>query len=79
MDGNVVFSIVKAADFAAVKHKGQKRKDPEGTPYINHPIGVAAILTQARDEGGIVLDFFQLFCENVETMDRLTWDCRKLL
>ena len=33
--------IVKASDFACKKHKSQKRKDPEGTPYINHPIGVA--------------------------------------
>ncbi|NXF91937.1 MESH1 pyrophosphohydrolase, partial [Eubucco bourcierii] len=30
--------LLEAADFAARKHKGQRRKDPEGTPYINHPI-----------------------------------------
>ena len=28
-------------DFAAKKHKTQRRKDPEATPYINHPVGVA--------------------------------------
>lgn len=33
--------IVKTMNFACVKHKMQKRKDPEGTPYINHPIGEA--------------------------------------
>ena len=37
--------IVAAANFAAIKHKYQRRKDPEGTPYINHPLGVAHILT----------------------------------
>ncbi|XP_068954740.1 guanosine-3',5'-bis(diphosphate) 3'-pyrophosphohydrolase MESH1 [Petaurus breviceps papuanus] len=37
--------IVEAADFAARKHREQRRKDPEETPYINHPIGVARILT----------------------------------
>ena len=37
--------IVNAANFAAIKHKDQRRKDPEKTPYINHPIGVARILT----------------------------------
>ncbi|KJH42736.1 HD domain protein [Dictyocaulus viviparus] len=37
--------IVKAADFAARRHRNQKRKDLAGTPYINHPIGVAYILT----------------------------------
>ncbi|NXA91190.1 MESH1 pyrophosphohydrolase, partial [Melanocharis versteri] len=28
----------EAVDFAARKHKDQRRMDPEGTPYINHPI-----------------------------------------
>lgn len=37
-------------NFAAVKHKDQRRKDQDGTPYINHPIGVAFILTE---EAGI--------------------------
>ena len=41
--------IVKAANFAAIKHKDQRRKDPEGTPYINHPVGVAFILTAEGD------------------------------
>jgi len=40
-------TIVSAANFAAIKHKDQRRKDPEGTPYINHPLGVANILTNA--------------------------------
>ena len=39
-------AVISAANFAAIKHKNQKRKDPEGTPYINHPLGVANILTQ---------------------------------
>lgn len=42
--------LVKTADFAARKHRDQRRKDPEKTPYINHPIGVARILV---DEGSI--------------------------
>lgn len=32
-------AIVSTMDFAAKKHRTQKRKDVEGTPYINHPIG----------------------------------------
>ena len=39
-----ISDLIKVADFAAKKHKNQKRKDPEQTPYINHPIGVANIL-----------------------------------
>ena len=28
---------VDAVHFAALKHSTQRRKDPEQTPYINHP------------------------------------------
>ncbi|XP_067136274.1 guanosine-3',5'-bis(diphosphate) 3'-pyrophosphohydrolase MESH1 [Centruroides vittatus] len=41
--------IMKAVKFSAVKHRRQLRKD-EVTPYINHPIDVAYILTE---EAGI--------------------------
>ncbi|CAI2293757.1 unnamed protein product [Caenorhabditis sp. 36 PRJEB53466] len=36
--------VMKANDFAARRHRHQKRKD-NATPYINHPIGVQLILT----------------------------------
>lgn len=38
--------LLKATNFAAIKHKDQRRKDSNKTPYINHPIEVAHILTQ---------------------------------
>lgn len=57
MDGEVLQAVVKCANFAAIKHKDQRRKDPQSTPYINHPIGVANILTE---EGGVTdLDVIQ--------------------
>ena len=42
--------LLEAVNFAAVKHKDQRRKDESKTPYINHPIGVAYILWK---EGGV--------------------------
>jgi len=36
--------LLKALSFAAHKHKDQRRKDPEASPYINHPISLANIL-----------------------------------
>jgi guanosine-3',5'-bis(diphosphate) 3'-pyrophosphohydrolase len=36
--------LLKAIAFAAEKHSGQRRKDVEASPYINHPIAVAAVL-----------------------------------
>jgi len=48
-------SLVKCIDFAALKHKNQRRKDPEQTPYINHPIGVAKILTDYKVTDPVIL------------------------
>ena len=38
--------LLKAIDFAAKKHRHQRRKDPEASPYINHPIDLANVLVQ---------------------------------
>ncbi len=37
-------SIIKAAYVASVKHREQRRKDIEKTPYINHPLALANVL-----------------------------------
>jgi guanosine-3',5'-bis(diphosphate) 3'-pyrophosphohydrolase len=42
--------ILRAADFAARKHRQQKRKDEESSPYINHPLAVATLLAEV---GGV--------------------------
>jgi len=36
--------LLVAVRFAAQKHQTQKRKDPDATPYVNHPIAVAEVL-----------------------------------
>jgi guanosine-3',5'-bis(diphosphate) 3'-pyrophosphohydrolase len=35
---------IKAANFAAIKHRDQRRKDAGASPYINHPIALANLL-----------------------------------
>ncbi len=42
--------LIKAVDFAALKHSRQRRKDAEASPYINHPIALADVLV---NEGGV--------------------------
>jgi len=37
--------LVDALAFAAYKHRLQRRKDPEASPYINHPIALAHVLS----------------------------------
>ena len=36
--------LLKTLSFAAHKHRDQRRKDVEASPYINHPISLASIL-----------------------------------
>src|SRR5712691_4112056 len=45
-----VGSMLEALQFAALKHRDQRRKDLEASPYINHPIALANILWR---EGGV--------------------------
>jgi len=42
--------ILKALEFAALKHRDQRRKDAQASPYINHPIALAGVLAS---EGGV--------------------------
>ncbi len=36
--------ILEALQLAAHKHRDQRRKDPEASPYINHPIALTRVL-----------------------------------
>lgn len=47
---HTIAAILKALHFAASKHRDQRRKDVEASPYINHPIEVAELLAR---EGGV--------------------------
>jgi guanosine-3',5'-bis(diphosphate) 3'-pyrophosphohydrolase len=47
---NDVGLILKAAEFAASRHKGQFRKGEDKSPYINHPIQVAELLSNTGGE-----------------------------
>ena len=49
-DQNTVTAILKALRFASLKHRDQRRKDADASPYINHPIEVAELLARV---GGV--------------------------
>lgn len=42
--------LLKAAYFAAEKHRGQRRKDADGSPYVNHPLSAALLIAET---GGV--------------------------
>lgn len=37
--------VLRAVELAAHKHRDQRRKDVHASPYINHPIALAAVLS----------------------------------
>src|SRR6185295_5677159 len=47
--------VLRAAAFAAEKHRAGRRKDEDASPYINHPIQAAYILVRAGIEDPAVL------------------------
>lgn len=44
-----ILQLFKALEFAADKHKLQKRKGGDSIPYINHPIGVTKLLIDSGE------------------------------
>lgn len=62
--------VLRAIQFAADKHKDQRRKDKDASPYINHPIGAAAVLWHEagiRDPIAIVSAILHDTVEDTET------------
>jgi guanosine-3',5'-bis(diphosphate) 3'-pyrophosphohydrolase len=45
-DGRRLDLLIRALAFAAHKHREQRRKDVEASPYINHPIALAEVLVR---------------------------------
>ena len=43
-DGDGISRILRAASFAAERHRDQRRKGKEASPYINHPLALASLL-----------------------------------
>ena len=51
----LMHKLLNSVNFAAKKHTTQRRKNPEKSPYIEHPIGVAFILADCGVEDVDVL------------------------
>lgn len=47
--------VIDAIAFAAHAHRAQRRKDRDATPYINHPVGLVHILSEAGIDDADVL------------------------
>lgn len=62
--------FMECLKFAAYKHRNQRRKDTNQTPYINHPINVATILStegHIDDEAVLMAALLHDTVEDTET------------
>jgi guanosine-3',5'-bis(diphosphate) 3'-pyrophosphohydrolase len=59
-------SVIKAMAFAAEKHRNQRRKDVEASPYINHPIALADLLANEGDVGAEVVLVAAILHDTIE-------------
>ena len=48
-------ALLSAIAFAADRHRNQRRKDVDASPYINHPIGLAHLLATTGGISDIVV------------------------
>ncbi|MBU9369254.1 HD domain-containing protein [Burkholderia multivorans] len=64
--------LIAAIAFAADRHRNQRRKDEEASPYINHPIALADVLANEvgiEDERVIVAAVLHDTIEDTETTE----------
>lgn len=65
-----VVTLLTALEFAADKHRRQKRKDAEGSPYVNHLIAVTRILSaegQVDDDAALLAAVLHDTVEDTDT------------
>jgi guanosine-3',5'-bis(diphosphate) 3'-pyrophosphohydrolase len=62
----IAAAILEAALFAADKHRNCRRKGPDATPYINHPITVARTLATVGEVDDIAVLQAALLHDTVE-------------
>lgn len=61
--------FVKAAAFAAEKHRDQRRKGVSASPYINHPIAVANVLANEGEVHDVTILCAALLHDTIEDTD----------
>lgn len=71
-------AILKALHFASIKHKDQRRKDEEASPYINHPIEVAELLARVGQVTDIVVLQSAILHDTVEDTETTAEEIEEL-
>ena len=69
IDAGSLEIFIRALEFASRKHSTQRRKDPEASPYINHPIALVSILAVEAGIRDIVVLCAALLHDTIEDTD----------
>jgi len=64
-----VGQLLRAARFSAHKHRYQRRKDKDASPYINHPIEVAELMANAGQVNDLPALLAAVLHDTVEDTD----------
>jgi guanosine-3',5'-bis(diphosphate) 3'-pyrophosphohydrolase len=70
--------LLAALSFAAVRHKHQRRKDSDASPYINHPVALANILCNEGQVTDIEVLCAALLHDTLEDTDTSTDELQAL-
>ena len=66
MTDDPIRHVLQAAAFAAERHRDQRRKGKDASPYINHPLALANLLAQDGGERDATLLIAALLHDTVE-------------
>jgi len=69
VSGSDLSRLLHAISFAAAKHRNQRRKDKDASPYINHPIALAALLNTVGGIADVVVLQAAILHDTVEDTD----------
>jgi (p)ppGpp synthase/HD superfamily hydrolase len=61
--------LLKAFSFSARKHRNQRRKDREKSPYINHPIDVTRLLWEVGNVRDMTILLASILHDTIEDTD----------
>ena len=70
--------LLRALDFAAEKHRDQRRKGVEASPYINHPIQVAEVLVTHGQVDDLTTLMAAILHDTIEDTDTTEADLEAL-
>jgi len=69
--------VLRAAAFAAHKHRNQRRKNEEASPYINHPLTLACVLASEAGVHDAVTLAAALLHDTIEDTDTTADELRR--